>query len=127
MRAAVEKGGLFLCIQNCFFHDSLFAAMGSPRGVPQDVPTFWQHWGELFAESPSRAVLATNNLILSEQRLGPRGPSSRGLHPPPGFRLWWWKEAGTAESLDTSPVEAPEPAAVKSQPVALMVSLQRAL
>ncbi|CAK9084833.1 unnamed protein product [Durusdinium trenchii] len=79
----LARYALLLCtepVAGCLMLRRLSLQMGQPLpmlgyfGVallngcpPQDVPTFWQHWGELFAESPSRAVLATNNLILSEQ------------------------------------------------------------
>ena len=35
----------------------------------QDVPTFWENFKDLLGDKAAKATLATNNLILSEQKL----------------------------------------------------------
>ncbi|CAJ1449187.1 unnamed protein product [Effrenium voratum] len=81
-RLKLETFALLLCtepVAGCLMLRRLSVQQGRPLpmlgyfGVallngcpPQDVPTFWQNFGELFVPN-ARVRLATNNLILSEQ------------------------------------------------------------
>eukprot|EP00435_Cladocopium_sp_Y103_P046641 s1989_g13.t1 len=78
----LEKYALLICtepVAGCLMLRQLSIRIGQPLpmlgyfGVallngcpPQDVPTFWENFKELFGNS-AKAILATNNLILSEQ------------------------------------------------------------
>lgn len=78
----LQKYALLICtepVAGCLMLRQLSIKMGQPLpmlgyfGVallngcpPQDVPTFWENFKELFGNS-AKATLATNNLILSEQ------------------------------------------------------------
>ncbi|CAJ1425466.1 unnamed protein product [Effrenium voratum] len=89
-RLKLETFALLLCtepVAGCLMLRRLSVQQGRPLpmlgyfGVallngcpPQDVPTFWQNFGELFVPN-ARVRLATNNLILSEQRFSTRAAS----------------------------------------------------